>query len=236
MDCSNAILLSALLEVKLVLSHPKLIKFTLECHFGKTPRDKTFNPNWTDFDLKLQENLFSTGFFNTCRNVFQIFLNFWHDLNKLCFDVHFDVFLSKVRRGATLLTLPLPPNFTAITEHPRAWEFPPDCGPHSSMVPVRIPTGFWSQALKSGGGSRFSIGPGLSPFLSEALAAHRSGQMPKTGSFSSTVTPHTRYPLHGLGSFNLDLIGLLLLVRKWGLILPHPVCEVASGSRFILGL
>ncbi len=128
---------------------------------------------------------------------------------------------------------PLLPDFTAITEHPRAWEFPPGCGPHSSMVPVRIPTSFWSQASKSGGGGSFSIGSGLSPFLSEALAPHRSGQMSETGSFSSTVTHHTCYPLHGLGSFNLDLITLSLLVRKWGLILPHPVCEVPCGSRFI---
>ncbi len=39
----------------------------------------------TEFDLKLQENFKSTWHFfltYSCRNVFQIFLNFWHDLKK----------------------------------------------------------------------------------------------------------------------------------------------------------
>ncbi len=32
----------------------------------------------------------------SCRNVLQIFLNFWHDVKKWLFDVHFDFFLSEV--------------------------------------------------------------------------------------------------------------------------------------------
>ncbi len=38
-----------------------------------------------NFDLKLQENFISTSHFfftYSCRNVFRIFLNFWHDLKK----------------------------------------------------------------------------------------------------------------------------------------------------------
>ncbi len=38
-------------------------------------------------------------------------------------------------------------------------------------------------------------------------------------------------PLHGPGSFNLDLIGLMLLVQKWGPTLPSLVCDMLCSSR-----
>jgi hypothetical protein len=83
------------------------------------------------------------------------------------------------------------------------------------------------------GGCWFTVGPGLSLFCSGPLALHWSGHVPKTGGLYSVVTHHTRYSLRGLGSFNLDLNGLLLLFRKWGLVLSHPVCDVPWGSRFV---
>ncbi len=58
------------------------------------------------------------------------------------------------------------------------------------------------------GGGGFSVGSALSPLL------NRSGEFPKTGGLYSAVTHRTCYPLRRPGSFNLDLIGLLLLVRK----------------------
>jgi hypothetical protein len=33
----------------------------------------------------------------SCRNIFQIFLNFWHDVKKWHFDIHFDGFSSEVQ-------------------------------------------------------------------------------------------------------------------------------------------
>jgi hypothetical protein len=83
------------------------------------------------------------------------------------------------------------------------------------------------------GGGGFSVGPDLWLFLSGPLATHWSGQVPKTCGLYSAVTHHTRYSLHGPGSFNLDLMSLLLLVRKWGLVLSHPVCDMPRGSRVI---
>jgi hypothetical protein len=62
-----------------------------------------------DFDLKLQENFLSTLYFfltYSCRIVFRIFLNFWHDLEKWCLDVHFDVFSSEVSLRRPLLNPP----------------------------------------------------------------------------------------------------------------------------------
>ncbi len=127
---------------------------------------------------------------------------------------------------------PLPLGFTAITDHPRAGEARPGYGPKSGVAPVWIPIGFRSRAVKSAGGGWFTVGPGLTLFLSGLLAPHRSGHVPETGSLYSTITHHTQYSFRGPGSFNLDLIGLLLLVRKWGLVLPHPVRDLPRGSQF----
>ncbi len=48
-------------------------------------------------------------------------------------------------------------------------------------------------------------------------------QGPKSGRLYSPVAHHTCKALHVPGSSYLDLVGLWLLVRKWGIILPHPV-------------
>ncbi len=57
-----------------------------------------------------------------CRNVFLIILNFWHDVKKLHFDIHFDIFSSKVHKRHPANPPPLPLGFTAIKGHQRAGE------------------------------------------------------------------------------------------------------------------
>jgi hypothetical protein len=64
-----------------------------------------------NFDLKLQENLLSTFFTYSCKNVFRIFLKFWHDLKKWRFDVHLDIFSSEV---GPWRPLPNPPPFHSV--------------------------------------------------------------------------------------------------------------------------
>ncbi len=93
-------------------------------------------------------------------------------------------------------------------------EVPPGIGPQSGAAPVNIPISFRSWAVESVGGGGFTVRPVLSLFLSGPLAPHRSGHVPETGSLYSAVTHHSRYSLHRLGSFNLDLIGGQLLVRS----------------------
>jgi hypothetical protein len=88
-------------------------------------------------------------------------------------------FRQKSARGATLPTTPLPVDFTAITDHPKAREVPPGCGLQSSGVPVRIPVSFWSQSYAECRGGGFSVWPALSIFLSGQLVLHTSGQIPE---------------------------------------------------------
>ncbi len=90
-------------------------------------------------------------------------------------------------------------------------------------VSGRGPRRVWGEA-----GSQLGA---LSLFLTEQQAPHRSRELSKTSGLYSAVTHHTHYSLRRPGSFNLDLIGLSLLVNKWGLVLPHPVYEAARGSR-----
>jgi hypothetical protein len=82
-------------------------------------------------------------------------------------------------------------------------------------------------------GWRFSIVPVLSFFLSGLLVLHRCGQVSNAGSLYSALLHHTLYPLHGPGSFHLDLVSLLLSVQKRGPTLSHPVCDKLRGSRFV---
>jgi hypothetical protein len=107
-------------------------------------------------------------------------------------------------------------SFTASTDHPRAGEVRPGRGRQSGLAPVIIQIGFWARVVESEG----------------PLTLHRSGHVPETGLYS-TVTHHTCYSICGPGSFNLDLIGLPLLDSKWGLVLPHLVCDAPCGSWFI---
>jgi hypothetical protein len=122
-------------------------------------------------------------------------------------------FCQKSCSGTTLQT-PLSLSFTTITDHLRAEEVLPGCGVQSGAATVRIPVSFRSQAVESAGGVGFSVGPILSLFLRGLLVPHRSGQVPKTGSLYSILTNHTHHTFHGLGSCNLDLVGLSLLVQK----------------------
>ncbi len=149
------------------------------------------------------------------------FLNLWHDLKEWRFNANFDVFLSEVRQR----------------HHPAN---PPSTRFYYNYRPLeggRSPAGLWcavrcgnsqdsrSRAVESAGGVGFSVGPILSIFLHGLLVLHRSGQVPETGSLYSMVTNHTHHTFHGPGSCNLDLVGLSLLVQKWGPTLPHPVCD-----------
>ncbi len=114
-----------------------------------------FNPNCNG-QGQIWQNFYVS---DSCRNVFQIFFNFWHDIKKWCFDIHFGVFLSEVRLRF-LLTPPLPLGCNAITDHARVGEVLPGCGPQLSLAPVRIPNSFWSQAepsVRGGGGSQSGL-------------------------------------------------------------------------------
>jgi hypothetical protein len=48
----------------------------------------------------------------------------------------------------------------------------------------------------------------------ELKAPHRSGQVPEACRLYTAETHHTRFPRHGPGSLDLDLVGLVLLVQK----------------------
>ncbi len=82
----------------------------------------------------------------------------------------------------------------------------PFANQHSNQFPV-------AGRVECGGGG-FAVGPIISLFISGPLAPHWSGHVPETGSLYSTVTHHTCYSLLRPGSFNLDLIGLPILVRS----------------------
>jgi hypothetical protein len=108
------------------------------------------------------------------------------------------------------------------------------CGPQSGTAPVRIPISFWSHTTLSTAVGGFSVRPGLSLFQSP----HRSEQVPKTGWFYRVVT-HTHI-IHSTLFMDWDLSiwswtssVSILLVRKWGLILPHPAFDAPGGRRLI---
>jgi hypothetical protein len=97
---------------------------------------------------------------------------------------------------------------------------------------------FLAQAVESVGGATGSQSGLISnSILSGPLAPHRSGRVPETGRLYSTMTHHTHNTLHVPGFLYLDLFGLSLLVRKWGLILPHPVrsvtCPTVAGLFWV---
>ncbi len=82
-----------------------------------------------------------------------------------------------------LATLPLLLGFTAITDHPRPGDVPPDCGPQYGMVPDRIPISFWSCGWglpRVWGVAGFSVLPALSLFLSGQLSPHHSETISET--------------------------------------------------------
>jgi hypothetical protein len=128
---------------------------------------------------------------------------------------------------------PLLLGFIAITDQPRVGKVRPGCGLQSGAAPVITPIGFRSQAVESAGGGGFAVGPPLMLFLSGPFALVLSGQAAKTGRLHSTVTHHTRNTLHVPGSSYLDLVSLLLLVRKWGLTLPRLICDMPCSSQFV---
>jgi hypothetical protein len=120
---------------------------------------------------------------------------------------------------------PLPLSFTVVTAQPKGG---------------RNLAGLWF-ALRNGasqntnrfpvpgcgecGGWQVFSRAGLLLFPSGSLVPHRSGQVPETGRLYA-VTHHTSNTLHIPRSSYLDLVVLLLLVRKWGPTLPYPVCDV----------
>ncbi len=178
-----------------------------------------FNPNWTgrgqswprwlwpQITGKLIKYFIFCFLTYSCRNVFRIFLNFWHDLKKWRLNVHFDVFSSEVLPRRSLPNPPLPPGFTVYTDHLRPGEVPPG-GSSKKFQSVSGPG-----RVECGGGG-FSVGRALSLFLSGQQAPHRSGHVPETAGLYSSVTHHTRDSLRRPGSFNLDLIGRPLLVSS----------------------
>ncbi len=109
---------------------------------------RAFNPNSTGQGQSWPRQLWRQipdkilGFFYltfSCKNVFQIFFNFWHDVKKQHFDVHFDVFF--VRRSVVSLLCHhplLPTGFTAITDHLSVGEVPPGRGLQCSAAPLKL--------------------------------------------------------------------------------------------------
>ncbi len=100
-----------------------------------------------------------------------IFFNFGHDIQKKCFDIHFDVFLSEVRPWP-----PCRPPSTLFYCYYRPSE--------GERSPARLWSAvwrstsqdsnrFWSLTTHSGEGWRFSVWPALSLFLGEQLAMCR---------------------------------------------------------------
>jgi hypothetical protein len=151
----------------------------------------------------------------SCKNVFQIFLKFWHDLKKWRFDVHFGIFLSEVRPQCPLPNPPLPLGFTAITDHLRLGEVPPGIGPQYGAAPVKNSNQFPVAGRVECGGRWVLIWAlSLSLFLTGQQAPHWSGHVPETAGLYSAGTHHTRDSLHRPGSFNLDLIVQPLLVSS----------------------
>ncbi len=65
------------------------------------------------------------------RNIFQIFLNFWHDLKKWCFDVHFDVFLSEILSRRYSAVFPASDRFYCYYRPPELGRSPD--GPRSAV-------------------------------------------------------------------------------------------------------
>ncbi len=129
-----------------------------------------------DFDLKLQENLLSNFCKNiySCRNVFWIFLKFWHDLKKCCFHILFDVFFVRSTAAGPPFWPPLASaQFYCYYRPPKAGEVRPGWSLQSGAAPVRIPIGFWSWAVESTRDGKFEVGPVLSLLLRGPLASHR---------------------------------------------------------------
>ncbi len=97
----------------------------------------------------------------SCRNVFLIFLNFWHDLQKWCFDIHFEVFSSEIWMRCN--SAQTPPPFRSVLlllqTTRKTGEILPGFGPLSMTMPVRIPINSRSQAMKSVGEAGFQSGP-----------------------------------------------------------------------------
>ncbi len=96
---------------------------------------------------------------NTCSckkrlpNLFQLLtlphkMTYWHPF--------WCIFIISLAATTPCWTPPLPLGFTAITDHPRAGEVPPDCGLQSSAAPIGIPISFWSWATQNAGSRGFS--------------------------------------------------------------------------------
>jgi hypothetical protein len=109
---------------------------------------------------------------------------------------------------------PLPLGFTAITYHLRRGEVPPGSGPQYGAAPVKNSNQFPVEGRVECGGRRaLSWAHSLSLSNWTAGAASIWGIF-QTGGLYSGVTHHTSYSLQRPGSFNLDLIGLSLLVKN----------------------
>ncbi len=170
-----------------------------------------------DFDLKLQENLLSTLFFTnvySCKNVFQIFFNFWCDPKKMMFWCTFwHIFVSSTA------TVP-------------SWQPPPLAQFYCFYRPHEVaksPAGLWSTVRHSAsqnfnqfpvrgcvecGGWQVFSRPSLSLFLSALLVPHRSGHVPETDRLYCAVTHHTCSPPSWTGIFHLRTLHSLAIGLK----------------------
>jgi hypothetical protein len=115
----------------------------------------------------------------TCssRNVFQNCLNFWDDIKKWCFYIHFNIFLSEVLWRRDSAVFPASNQFYCYyrsPEHGRSPAMPWSTVPsqHSFQFLVLGHVECW--------GRRVLSRSGLSLFLSVVMLLHRSRQIPKT--------------------------------------------------------
>jgi hypothetical protein len=142
------------------------------CSCGPAFPPYCLNPNWTGWGQIWPSQLwpkiagklikYHIIFYTySCKNVFRIFLNFWHDLKKWRFDVHFDIFLSEFRPRHPL---PNPPPSARFYCYYRS----PEGG--------RSPAGQWSAVL-CGASQKFQSVSGHRPRRMRGVACSQLGPL-----------------------------------------------------------
>ncbi len=149
-------------------------------------RSKLTSPTLTSNCRKTWWVLYLKKCFFLQKHIANIFL-IHTQCQKMTFRCSFYVMTSVVWLQPT----PLPPLHVVFTvvSPPEGGRCPAWLWFAVRQAPVRILSSFWSRAMQGVGGVGFLDGPALSLFLNGLLTPHCSGQIIKTGSLYSTVTP-----------------------------------------------